>query len=316
MVNSKFAARIGIVARSVGVPGGACSFALGWVLLAPHAALAQVPFVATPMKVVQAMLEIAKVGPRDFVIDLGSGDGRIVIAAAKRGARGLGVDLDGALVSDARREAARQGVAGAVQFQERNIFVTDLDQATVVTAYLYPQLLMQLRPKLLAELKPGSRVVLHEFDFGNWKSDGQVRVAVPDKPYGPPWSDVFLWIVPANAAGRWQWQVTAEGAPRDYEVTFEQIFQELRGAARSGGRPASIEQANLRGEEIRFTVAVEVNGRPVRHELVGRVTGDTIRGKMRVANAESAVEWQATRTVRGKIEMGAAAGVSALAANH
>ena len=183
------------------------------VLCAPLLAFAQaadVPYVPTPQNVVEAMLEIAKVGPDDFVIDLGSGDGRIVITAAKKyGARGFGVELDGALVSDARREAERQGVQGRAQFLAQNLFITDIDRATVLTSYLFPQINIQLVPKIFAELKPGARVVSHEFDFGKWKPDAQVTVPVPNKRYGPPQSDVLLWIVPANAAGRWRWQFAA-----------------------------------------------------------------------------------------------------------
>src|ERR1051325_10877652 len=127
-----------------------------------------VPYVPTPPNVVEAMLEIAKVGPNDYLIDLGSGDGRILITAAKKyGTRGLGVDLDGSLVSDAKREARRQGVADRVEFLEQNLFITDIDKATVLTAYLFPQVNMELRPRLFAELRPGTRVVSHEFDFGN-----------------------------------------------------------------------------------------------------------------------------------------------------
>src|SRR5687768_10574280 len=283
--------------------------------LAIAPALAQqtldVPYVATPMNVVDAMLEIANVGAEDFVIDLGSGDGRIVIAAAKkRGARGLGVELDAALVNDARREAQRQGVADKAEFLAQNLFITDIARATVLTTYLYPRINIQLRPVIFAQLKPGSRVVSHEFDFGSWKPDAQVTVKVPNKPYGPPRSEVFLWIVPANAAGRWQWQAQLGGTPVDCEATLEQTFQEVRGAARAGGKLARIENARLRGDEIRFTLVADVNGRAIRQELAGRISGDTIRGKT------GGQDWQATRTIRGKIDIDAARGAPTLAAAH
>lgn len=279
-----------------------------------RAQAADVPYVPTPMNVVEAMLDIAKVGPKDFVIDLGSGDGRIVIAAAKKyGARGLGVELDGALVNDARREASRQGVANKVSFVAENLFATDIDQATVLTMYLFPRINMELRPRIFAQLKPGSRLVSHEFDFGNWKPDAQVTVPVPDKPYGPPRSEVFLWIVPANAAGRWRWRSAFEGAPLDVEVALEQTFQELRGAALVAGRPARVENPRLRGDEVRFTLVADVNGRAIRQELSGRIDGDTIRGKQRAPNAESGMEWQATRVSRGKINIDAAGAIPALA---
>jgi hypothetical protein len=257
------------------------------------------------MSVVDAMLEIASVSVRDFVIDLGSGDGRIVIAAAKkRGARGLGVELDGALVNDARREAQRQGVADKVEFLAQNLFITDIARATVLTTYLFPQVNMRLRPVIFAQLRPGSRVVSHEFDFGSWKPDAHVTVKVPDKPYGAPRSEVFLWVVPANAAGRWQWRTQLEGsAPVDCEMTLEQTFQELRGTALAGGKPAALEKPWLRGEEIRFTLVADVDGRKVRQEVSARVSGDSIKGKARAPNAESGFGFQATRVARGKINI-------------
>lgn len=265
---------------------------------------ADVPFVVTPMSVVDAMLDIAKVGPDDFLIDLGSGDGRIVITAAKtRGARGLGVELDGALVNDARREAERQGVRDKVEFRAENLFTTDLGRASVVTTYLFPRINIELRPRIFAQLKPGSRVVSHEFDFGGWKPDAKVTVKVPDKPYGPPQSEVMLWIVPANAAGRWQWRAPLGGASVDCEATLQQTFQELRGAARAGGKPARIEHARLTGDEIRFTLVVDVDGAAMRQELAGRISGDTIRGKVRYGQTGGTQDWQATRTMRGKIDI-------------
>ncbi|MGZ8154712.1 MAG: methyltransferase domain-containing protein [Burkholderiales bacterium] len=274
-----------------------------------------VPYVATPMNVVQAMLDIAKVGPGDFLIDLGSGDGRIVITAAKqRGARGFGVEIVSSLVSDARREAERQGVADRVQFHAQNLFITDIAKATVLTAYLYPNVMHQLRPRILGELKPGARVVSHEFDFGNWKPDAKVRVSVPDKPYGPPVSDVYLWIVPANAAGRWQWRVPASGGDVLWEVELEQTFQALRGVARAGGKPARIDNPQLRGAEIRLAVSATLDGREVRHELAGLVAGDTIRGKARLSGSASENDWRAARVGQGRINIEAAARDERLAA--
>jgi hypothetical protein len=287
--------------------------------LAPRLALAQasdVPYVATPQNVVDAMLELARVGPNDFLIDLGSGDGRIVITAAKKyGARGFGVDLDGALVSQARREAQKQGVADRVEFHARNLFITDIDQATVLTSYLFTNVNMQLRPRLFSELKPGTRVVSHEFDFGNWKPDAQVRVPVPGKQYGPPSSDVFLWIVPANAAGRWQWRLTVEGRLVECELALQQTFQVLEGAARCGSAVARVTSAKLRGAEIELVVSAFMSGRDVTQELAGRVYGDSMHGKARVTGIEREIEWQATRIARGTINIEASAGTPALSAS-
>jgi hypothetical protein len=127
---------------------------------------------------------------------------------------------------------------------------------------------------------------------------------------------VFLWIVPANAAGRWQWRAQFEGAALDCEVTLEQTFQELRGTASAAGRPARLENPRLRGDEIRFTLVADVNGRAVRQEFFGRISGDTIRGKARAPHAESGMEWQATRVARGKINIDAAAAAPAAAAHE
>jgi SAM-dependent methyltransferase len=266
------------------------------------------------MNVVEAMLDLARVGPQDFVMDLGSGDGRIVIVAAKKyGARGVGVELDGALVSDARRAAQAEGVAGRVEFRAENLFTTDIERATVLTSYLFPRINLELRPRIFSQLKPGSRVVSHEFDFGNWKPDAKVTVPVPDKPYGPPRSEVFLWIVPANAAGRWQWRSTVDGTPLEIEVLLEQTFQELRGSATAAGRPARLQSARLRGEEIWLTLVADLNGRAVQHEFAGRIAGDRILGKARAPHGESGMEWQATRVTRGKINIDAASARPALA---
>jgi hypothetical protein len=272
-----------------------------------YAQALDVPYVPTPMVVVEAMLNIARVSSDDYLIDLGSGDGRIVITAAKKyGARGLGVDLDGALVSEARREATRQGVSDRVEFHARNLFITDIDRATVLTSYLFTGVNLQLRPRIFSELKPGTRVVSHEFDFGDWKPDAQVTVPVPDKPYGPPSSKVYLWIVPAHAAGRWTWDAPVPGAAAEGEVTLEQTFQMLRGSARASGASARLESAVLRGDEIALRITAQVSGGDVVQDLKGRISGDTIRGTVRLTGAAKEVEWQASRVARGKLNMGAA----------
>ena len=147
-----------------------------------------VPFVPTPEKVVERMLDLAQVGPKDVVYDLGSGDGRIVIAAAKRhGARGVGIDIDPERIKEARANARKAGVANRVEFREGNLFDADIREATVVTTYLLSGINLKLRPKLLAELKPGTRVVSHAFDMGDWKPDGSAKVGT---------SSVYYWVIP------------------------------------------------------------------------------------------------------------------------
>ncbi len=307
----------------VRAPGGQwarLSFVAGWLLasIAPHVVCAQaadVPYVPTPRVVVEAMLEIAKVGRDDFLIDLGSGDGRIVITAAKKyGLRGFGVDLDGALVSEARREAQRQGVQDRVDFHARNLFITDIGKATVLTLYLFPRVNMELRPRILKELRPGTRVVSHEFDFGSWKPDAHVQVPVPGKSYGPPSSEVYLWVVPANAAGVWQWRLAGGDTLVDFEAAFEQTFQMLKGEGRAAGGPSRIESATLRGDEIAFALVADPGRRAIRHEFRGRIAGDTILGSARVAGAATEVDWRAMRVMRGTINIDATAATATVAA--
>lgn len=262
---------------------------------------ADVPYVPTPPEVVDVMLRLADIGPRDFIADLGSGDGRIIIAAAKRhGARGIGVEIDGALVGDARREAARQGVAGRVEFREENLFITEISRATVLTLYLSSALMAQLRPRIFEELEPGARVVSHDFDMESWRPDARVTVPVPDKPYGPPSSEVYLWIVPANAAGTWRWR-TAAGDVAESEIVLSQTFQMLEGATPASGRPARLEEGRVRGDEIRFILTAEAGGKRLREEFRGRISGDTISGKVRAGGGE--FDWYATRSRRGSIKI-------------
>lgn len=163
----------------------------------PAPALAQqkepdVPFVPTPPEVVTRMLEVANVTSKDVVYDLGSGDGRIVIAAAKKyGARGTGIDIDPQLVEKSRANAKAAGVADKVQFRQQDLFQTDLSNATVVTLYLLPEINLQLRDKLLRELKPGTRIVSHNFDMGEWKPQRVERVQTPIREHF-----VYYWVVP------------------------------------------------------------------------------------------------------------------------
>src|SRR5262245_13744337 len=272
-------------------------------LFAMRAAMAQVPFVPTPSEVVERMLAMAKVAKDDYVIDLGSGDGRVVrLAAQKFGARGFGVDLDAELVARSISLARRDGVSARVSFLAQDLFKTDISEATVLTMYLLPAVNMQLRPRLLAELRPGTRVVSHDFDLGEWKADETVKMYAKEK-YGGSGGDsmIYLWVVPAHAAGRWQWRLQGSGERIDYELALKQQFQKVEGSVRSAGREAKIESAELHGDAIRFTSVIEVKGRPVRHAFSGRIVGDAIEGEVGLAGARihGAHEWSAARVERG-----------------
>jgi hypothetical protein len=264
-----------------------------------------VPYVTTPWNVVETILEMAQVSATDHLIDLGSGDGRIVIAAAKqRGASGTGIELVQNLVRTAQDEARRQGVAGRATFVEGSLFEFDLRRASVLTMYLFPQINIRLRPRLFEQLKPGTRVVSHDFHMDEWQPDAQREVAVPGKAYGPPRSMVYLWVMPVNAAGKWRWQLPVNNIPVAFEATIGQRFQKLAIIATAGGEPAFVTNMQLRGDQLRFTLTRDWAGRPVTHELSGRVDGDGVSGTARSGpGADASVEWKATRVERGTMRI-------------
>jgi hypothetical protein len=268
------------------------------VAIAAGAAEPTVPYVPTPQEVVERMLEMAKVGPQDYLIDLGSGDGRIVVTAAKKfGARGFGVDLNPVRIKESVENAAKAGVSERVEFHQRNLFETDLSDATVITMYLLPRVNLDLRPKLL-DLKPGTRVVSHDFSMDDWKPDAYADMEVKEK-YGSVGGDssIYFWIVPAKVAGTWQWQLTAGGKPLAYEATLEQKFQMISGSARVGASRVALQDARLRGDQISFSFTADVDGSPLEHRFTGRVTGNTIDGTANIAGSRSQrqLEWNATR---------------------
>ena len=255
------------------------------------------PYVQTPQNVVDRMLDMAQVGPRDYVIDLGSGDGRMVITAAKkRGARGFGVDLDRRLVDLANRNAARAGVRDRAVFYERNVYDTDLSPASVVTIYLLPEVNLMLRPTLLSTLKPGTRLVTHDYDMGEWQPDAQDIIDAPDKSVGrDKKSKVFYWLVPGNAAGKWRWELAVEGKPAVFELTLAQNFQKISGSAQVDGRPLALANARLAGDAVSFELTDERAA--TRYQFNGRITGHALNGSVRTAGATGQSErgWEATR---------------------
>jgi len=252
--------------------------------------------------VVERMLQVAHVGPGDYVIDLGSGDGRMVITAAKEyGARGFGVDLDRRLVELANKRAASAGVADRAAFYERDLYETDLTQASVITIYLLPEVNLMVRPKLLATLKPGTRVVSHDYNMGEWPPDEQMVLDAPDKPVGrDKKSKVFFWVVPANAAGKWRWDVPARsGKPVSFTCSLAQNFQSVSGDVTIDGRTLPLENVHLRGEDLQFTVNDPLA--KARYEFAGHVGSAQITGTVRIASttAQRQLEWDASRTEPG-----------------
>jgi len=232
-----------------------------------------VVWVPTSQVLVDRMLDMAKVTPSDFVIDLGSGDGRTVITAAKRGARALGIEYNPDMVELSRRNATREGVSERAQFMKADLFQTDLSKATVITMFLLPDINLKLRPKILA-LKPGTRIVSNSFDMGEWQDDETASIEA--KEGCSYWCVAHLWIVPAHVEGQWK---TNSG-----DLTLGQQFQMVSGMLHSSTGPAAV-NGRLRGEQISFTAG--------KATYSGRVNGRIIEGTM--SSGGSASKWTATR---------------------
>ena len=253
------------------------------------------PYVPTPQVVVDEMLRMAKVGADDFVVDLGSGDGIIVLTAAQRlKARGFGVDIDPELVKLSNGEAKKRGVADRATFHVMDVFKADISKATVVTLYLLPGMMADLRPKIFGELKPGTRVVSHDYHFGDdWRADDQHTWDVPEKEKvnGVPRATVYLWIIPARVAGRWQLRL-ATPAGEHYDLTLKQSYQSLEGTVTGGGaKGVRLTQSHLQGEDISF--AFPSGGD--RHRFKGRVSGSTMEGTVELAGGNGTARWTAAR---------------------
>ncbi len=245
------------------------------------AQLLDVPYVPTSEPVVEKMLDMAEVGPGDYVIDLGSGDGRIVIAAAKRGAYAHGVDLDPRRIKEARENAQKAGVNDRVVFIEGNIFDAEFSRASVITMYLLNSVNIQLRPHLLERLKPGTRVVSHDFDMGYWNADAFLREET---------SDVYFWIIPAKVEGQWNWKTKGQA----FSLSASQEFQEINLQLKSGGDNLPVTNSLLKGERISFRAA-----NPAKNEnyvYSGRIEGKQIVGTVQIHRGGNAMveNWTAT----------------------
>jgi hypothetical protein len=231
------------------------------------------PYVVTDYDVVDAMLAMAQVRPDDYVIDLGTGDGRIPIAAARsHGARGLGVDIDPVRIREATNNAGAAGVAHRVTFREQDLFATPLGEADVLTLYLTAEVNLRLRPRILSQMRPGARVVSHDFAMGDWRPDRRQRVDS---------TTIYLWVVPARAAGRWT--LTADG--RTATLDLRQQYQRLEGTISAGGRTSRVEQGQVGGARIRFVASLG-DGRQV---FEGRVAGN------RIEPLQPDADWHAIR---------------------
>ena len=259
-------------------------------LLIPFAATAQkfepqvgqagkdVIWVPTPEEVVERMLTMAQVGPNDFVMDLGSGDGRTVIMAAKKfGARSLGIEYNPDMVKLSQENAQKAGVAERAQFRRADIFATDFSQATVITLYLVPALNMKLRPTILA-MKPGTRVASHSFTMEDWEAD---EVSTLDG------RRAYFWIVPANVMGTW----SLDAGGKTAELSLEQTFQKINGTVALGNVQGGLRDARMRGAQINFAY---VDDAGMRREFSGQVNGRQMQGTFRDDKGQEG-RWSATK---------------------
>ena len=229
-----------------------------------------VVWVPTPQVLVDKMLDMAKVTSKDYVIDLGSGDGRTVITAAKRGAKALGIEYNPEMVELSKRNAAKEGVTDKATFMKADLFESDFSHATVITMFLLPSINMKLRPKIL-DLKPGTRIVANSFDMEDWKPDETAKVDGCSN-----WCTAYLWIVPAKVGGTWN---LSQG-----ELTLKQTFQMISGTLKSGNNTAQITNGKLNGDQITFTAGGA--------QYTGHVSGNSIEGTVK---GGSNGKWRATR---------------------
>ena len=235
-----------------------------------------VVWVPTSQALVDKMLDMAKVTPNDFVIDLGSGDGRTVITAAQRGARALGIEYNPDMVELSKRNASKEGVSNRASFMKADLFESDFSQASVITMFLLPSINLKLRPKIL-DLKPGTRIVSNSFTMGEWKDDETATLG--EKAGCNSYCVAHLWIVPAKVEGTWK---LAQG-----DLALKQEFQMVSGTMRSGANSTPV-SGRLRGDEITFNAGSA--------QYTGRVSGDTMEGNLQSATAQT--RWTATRAAR------------------
>jgi hypothetical protein len=261
-------------ALSFGSAGFGSAFAQPAPAFEPHVGQQgkDVVWVPSPQALVDRMLDMAKVTPADYLVDLGSGDGRTVITAAKRGLNALGIEYNPDMVALSQRNAKEAGVDGKAKFERADIFESDFSKANVITMFLLPNLNLRLRPKLL-DMKPGTRLVSNTFDMGDWTADESVQATDGCTSY----CRAYFWLVPAKVDGTWR--------SGDSEIAFEQKFQMLTGTVKTGNIVAPISGGKLAGDQIVFTAGSATYS--------GRVNGDAIEGIAKTGATDA--KWQASR---------------------
>jgi hypothetical protein len=247
------------------------------------------PYVPSPQSVVSDMLKVAEVGPADFIIDLGSGDGRIVLTAAKVfGAQGFGVEIKDELVKRSNEAAKKEGIADRVHFMKQDLFKTDISRATVLTMYLLPDTVNLLKDKLLAELKPGSRIISHDYPLTGWIPEKYVQMDLDDKVQisGVTTTLIYMYVVPAKVAGSWSATMPPALSRKPATLELKQQLTRVSGSVKLDGRDVPLEEAKLRGDRLSFKLA----GR--KGEFTGLVKGKSIEGTVDTGGAKA--PWSAT----------------------
>ena len=247
------------------------------------------PYVPSPQSVVADMLRYADVGASDFLIDLGSGDGRIVLTAAKVfGARGFGVEIKDELVKKSNEAAQKEGLADRVKFMKQDLFKTDMSQATVITMYLLPDTVNLLKDKFLNELKPGTRIVSHDYPLTGWIPEKYVQMDLEDKVQisGVTTTLIYLYVVPAKVQGKWSAQMPPAVSREPVTLSFAQQLTKVKGSMRLNGKEVPLEEAKLRGDRLSFRLA----GR--KGEFSGQVKGRSIEGIVETGGTKA--PWSAT----------------------
>jgi len=269
----------------------------------------EVPFVPTPEEVVAAMLRMADVDQDDVLYDLGCGDGRIVITAAKElGCRGVGIDIDPVRIQESRINASNAGVSDRVEFFQMDFFEADISQATVVTLYLLSKVNLRLRPKLFRELKPATRVISHDFSMGEWTPEktSVIEEKVDYVPFHETrfiddyWNKhtVYFWIIPANVSGTWKWTIPTISGRKPYRLEIDQDFQMLKGKAYEGSAslPLDIKNGKIKGDRLEFFLERKDQGHTEKMFFEGIVKNHDIVGFVRIeGNPEFEEKWQAKR---------------------
>lgn len=266
--------------------------------LAPATVLSQrdaAPYVPTPWPIVDAMLDLAQVGRDDLLTDLGCGDGRLVVTAAKRfGARGFGVDIKPELVALANRNAAQAGVADRVRFEQRDLFQTDLRDTTVLTLYLLPKIVVELVPRIVAQMPAGARVVSHDYGLTPWPPERRVELDVPEKEpiTGSTYTVLYLYVVPARLAGVWRLELPAFLASQPARLVIAQEMFRAAATLTIGSRTAEVEEIVVRGDRVQMLLPPLTKG-AMRPLLEGRVQDGSLEGTLESAQGRGT--WRASR---------------------